>query len=56
MGEVIAGWDQAVAEMNKGERAVLTIPPSLGYGPAGNPGNITKKDTLILHVDHIGWS
>ena len=56
MGEVIAGWDQAVAEMNKGERAVLTIPPSLGYGPAEIPGTIPKKATQIFDVELNGWS
>merc|ERR1711982_22723 len=31
-GEVIAGWDEGVAKMSKGQRAKLTISPDMGYG------------------------
>merc|ERR1712098_732569 len=34
-GEVIAGWDEGVAKMSKGERAKLTMSPALGYGKGG---------------------
>ncbi|KAA6371754.1 MAG: putative serine/threonine-protein kinase Nek5, partial [Streblomastix strix] len=37
-GEVIAAWDQGVAQMNKGETCLLVCPPELAYGDRGVPG------------------
>merc|ERR1712227_101689 len=37
-GEVIAGWDEGVAKMSRGQRAKLTISPDMGYGAQGVPG------------------
>ena len=34
-GRVIAGWDEGVAQMKKGEQATLIIPPAKGYGAQG---------------------
>jgi len=31
-GEVIKGWDEGVAKMSKGERAIITCPPDYAYG------------------------
>merc|ERR1712077_75086 len=45
-GEVIAGWDEGVAKMSKGQRAKLTISPDMGYGAQGVPGCIPPNSTL----------
>ena len=29
--QVIGGWDEGVAKMNKGQRAKLTISPDMGW-------------------------
>jgi peptidylprolyl isomerase len=50
-GQVIAGWDQGVAGMRVGGRRTITIPPHLGYGPAGAGGVIAPNETLIFTVD-----
>jgi FK506-binding protein 3 len=37
MGKVIRGWDEAVLEMSKGEKAKITIEPDWAYGAKGTP-------------------
>lgn len=49
--EVIAGWDEGVAKMSKGQRAKLTISPDMGYGAQGVPGCIPANATLVFDVE-----
>ena len=50
-GQVIQGWDEGVAGMLVGGRRQITIPPELGYGPAGAGGVIKGGETLVFVVD-----
>lgn len=51
VGQVIAGWDEALLDMRPGERRKLLVPPELGYGPQGTPGGpIPPNATLIFEV------
>jgi FKBP-type peptidyl-prolyl cis-trans isomerase len=51
VGQVIKGWDQGVMGMTVGQSAQLTIPPELGYGPAGAGNVIPPNATLIFDVE-----
>jgi peptidylprolyl isomerase len=54
-GQVIRGWDEGVALLPIGTRAILTIPPQLGYGPRGAGGGVIPPNaTLIFDVELLG--
>lgn len=48
-GQVIKGWDEGIALLKEGSRAVLFIPSELGYGASG-AGKIPGNSELIFHV------
>ncbi|MFG1670546.1 FKBP-type peptidyl-prolyl cis-trans isomerase [Streptomyces sp. Y7] len=51
-GSVVQGWDKGLVGKNVGDRVLLVIPPSLGYG--ANPSSELAKNTLVFVVDILG--
>jgi len=51
-GEVIQGWDRAVAKMRRAETSLLTIEPQYGYGDQPQ-GKIPPNSTLQFEVELI---
>jgi len=52
VGAVVKGWDQSLVGRAVGSRVLLSIPPELGYGQAGNKdAGIKGTDTLYFVVD-----
>ena len=53
-GRVIPGWDETLVGVTAGSRVLMSLPPSQGYGSAGNTSaGITGTDTLVFVVDVI---
>ena len=55
VGQVIQGWNEALMGMKKGEKRILIIPPSLGYGSRGYPGVIPGDSWLVFEVELIDF-
>lgn len=52
-GYVIKGWDEGIALLKVGDKAIFTIPPDLGYGSMQR-GPIPANSTLIFEVELMG--
>ncbi|MBK8594147.1 MAG: FKBP-type peptidyl-prolyl cis-trans isomerase [Holophagales bacterium] len=51
LGGVIPCWQEGVALMKKGGKALLVCPSSLAYGDAGSPPKIKPGATLVFDVE-----
>ena len=52
-GQVIAGWDEGIALMRKGEKAQLLIPSTLAYGSRGAGSSIPPDAPLRFDVELV---
>jgi len=50
-GRVIKGWDEGFRLLNRGTKAILKIPPELGYGSRGAGRMIPPNAVLIFEVE-----
>jgi len=58
-GQVIKGWDEGIALLNKGAKATLIVPSTMAYGKQEMPGNpnnpkgIPANSVLIFNVQML---
>jgi len=56
VGDVIKGWDVAVASMKKGEKAEFTILPQYAYGEKGSTAKkIPPNSVLNYEIELLSW-
>lgn len=51
LGNVIAGWDEGIQLLKKGDKARFVIPSELAYGARGAGGVIPPNATLVFDVE-----
>merc|ERR1712066_569934 len=54
-GQVIRGWDEGVAQMQIGEKCMLTCTPDYAYGARGFPPVIPPNSTLKFEVELLSF-
>ena len=54
-GQVIPGWDQGIALLTKGSKAVLLIPSPLAYGTRGAGADIPANAVLRFEVELVDF-
>jgi FKBP-type peptidyl-prolyl cis-trans isomerase FkpA len=52
-GQVIPGWDEGLALMNEGGKAIFIIPSKLGYGASGNGREIKPFSPLEFDIELV---
>jgi len=52
-GSVIKGWEEGIALMRKGEKAILLIPSALAYGPSSPRTTIPANSVLRFEVEVV---
>jgi peptidylprolyl isomerase len=51
-GQIIPGFDEAVADMKQGEKRLIVLPPELAYGERG-VGDIPGNSFLVFELELV---
>lgn len=53
--QVIAGWDEGIALLNKGAKATLYVPSTMAYGAQSPNPKIPANGILIFDVELLDF-
>lgn len=53
---LIAGWEEALQKMHRGDKWLLIVPYELGYGTRGRPPAIPSRATLVFEMELVDFS
>lgn len=54
-GNLIAGWEEALQKMHRGEKWILIVPYELGYGSRGRAPDVPPRATLVFEMQLIDF-
>ena len=52
-GRIIPGWEEAVLDMQVGEKRLVVLPPELAYGERGAGGGIPPNAFLVFEMELV---
>lgn len=55
VGQVVAGWDATLLDMQRGEKRTVIIPWWLAYGASGRPPVIPPKASLVFDIELLDF-
>ncbi len=53
---LVAGWEEALQKMHRGEKWLLIVPPELGYGSRGRAPTIPRSATLVFEMELLEFT
>lgn len=54
-GLLIAGWEETLKHMRRGEKRLVIVPYELGYGTKGDPPRVPRRATLVFEIELLDF-